>query len=326
MRIQPLLQMQSSLTLFIAPPAWGKTSLLLELDGPWIFVSPLRALAEEFAQRLNSSGAKVKILRKRNGDEWKSFSKKPDGVLIATPETLPSHLPQEVVQQCILVLDEFHLFQKWGEEFRPLLREQLYAWANLGARILGLSATVEDAQMNEVKKWHQHGFDFVFIVDLGNMRFKYPPEKIYRYGKNLLALKRRFYWESKCRRSKGIIFCKTRNQVKHWTIWFLGQNINALSCVGGHVDKFRLALADNQNVDWVITTCALSHGVNLPSFDHVFIDHKPSSKSMWLQMAARGGRNGETFNLHTMDKSTFKEKIKIWFFDVLVQSKLYLMP
>ena len=324
MKIQPLLQMRSSLTIFIAPPAWGKTSLLLELDAPWIFVSPLRALAEEFAQRLTQLNRKVRILRKRNDHAWVEFAKNPQGILVATPETLPSHLPAKVISECVLVLDEFHLFQTWGEEFRPLLREQLYAWANLGARILGLSATIEVDQMSEIKAWLAHGFDFIFIIDLGNMRFKNAPEKIYRYGKNLLAMKRRIYWESKVTRSKGIIFCKTRHQVKHWIHWFSSQRLNALACVGGQVEGFRLELENNQNVQWIITTSALSHGVNLPSFDHVFIDHRPNLESMWIQMAARGGRKGEKFYLHCMDKSQIAEKIKIWCFDVLVRTHLYL--
>lgn len=326
MEIAHLLQTPSSLTLFIAPPAWGKTSLLLDMPGPWIFVAPLRALAEEFAERIKAEGRKVKILRRRNQKEWQSFAKNPQGILVATPETLPSHLPQIIVEKCVLVLDEFHLFQKWGEDFRPLLREQLYAWANLGARILGLSATVDKEQIGEVKRWRQHGFEQIIIIDIGNMRFKNPPKRILNYGKNRTALKRRVYWESRKNHNSGIIFCKSRWQVKLWQEWFELRRIPSLACVGGQVEQFRKNLAKQEKTAWIVTTSALSHGVNLPSFNHVFIDHKPDSHSMWLQMAARGGRKGEAFYLHAMEMedNSVKQKLKIWTFDVLVRTQLYL--
>lgn len=325
MEIQPLLEVESSLTILIAPPAWGKTSILLGLKGPWIFVAPLRALAEEFAKRLVQEGMKVKLLKSRNQSQWRDFAKNPSGVVVATPETLPSHLPANVIEKCIVVLDEFHLFQKWGADFRPLLREQLYAWSNLGARILGLSATIDGEQLDEIKMWSKHAFEHINIIDLGNMRFKNPPFKIFRYGNDCMAMRRRIYWESRKPETRGIIFCKTRNHVSRWLEWFAARKISCLGCVGGEVDQFRHSLLQAADkTTWIVCTSVLSHGVNLPSFSHVFLDHKPESQSMWIQMAARGGRRGEKFYLHTMDSNKLREKLEIWTFDVLVRSHLYL--
>lgn len=326
MEIAPLINIPRSLTLFIAPPAWGKTSLLLQLDGPWIFVSPLRALAEEFAARVLESEKRVRIVRSRNDEAWKSFAQNPKGILVATPETLPTHLPLLIRKKCFLVLDEFHLFMSWGASFRPYLLEQFYAWGAQGSRILALSATIELDQMNEIKKWREHVFDSLFVIDLGNMQFKNKPFKQLNYGKNIGALKRRFVFEVKRKKSSGIIFCHTRNEVAQWCSWIESQGLVALGCVGGEVEAFRESLAKLKKIDWIVSTSVLSHGVNLPSFEHVFIAYKTDSPSMWLQMAARGGRRGEAFQLHSLESATFKHKCLIWCFDMLIKIKLYLKP
>lgn len=323
MDLKPFLAIPHTLTLFIAPPAWGKTTLLLDLPGPWIFVSPLRALAEEFAERAKQSGAKVKILRRRSDQAWENFAKRPSGILVATPETLPKVLPKEVTKKCFLVLDEFHLFLDWGADFRPLLREQFYAWSEQKISILALSATVEERHQAEIYRWAEHSFQHVFQIDMGNMRFKHPPTKAYCYSK-IAQLKRRLVWEARKKNSSGIVFCHTRAQVYEWNLWFKRRGIKSLGCVGGEVERFRQELAKLGDVSWIVTTSALSHGVNLPSFKNVFIAYKPDNKSMWLQMAARGGRRGEGFKLHTLDKPTLIQKIKLSLFDMLVKLDLYL--
>lgn len=323
MSLSELIKIPATCTVFLAPPAWGKTTLLLDLPGPWIFVSPLRALAEEFAERVKVSGERVRILRSRSDEDWVNFCRNPRGVLVATPETLPGRLPANIQKKCFMVLDEFHLFLHWGETFRPLLREQLYAWANQKIPILGLSATLEESQMAELKQWQDFGFDHITIIDQGNMQFKNPPTWQSHYGQNFAALRRRLVWESVKADNSGIVFCKTRAQVKHWSEWFARRGLNCLACVGGEVESFRQKLATSERVQWIITTSALSHGVNLPSFKHVFIAYKPESNSLWLQMAARGGRRGESFHLHSMQKGSLKSQIKLCLFDMLIKFKLY---
>src|SRR5690606_36855653 len=112
---------------------------------------------------------------------WQNFCANPRGVLIATPETLPSVLPQKVLEQCFMVLDEFHLFLHWGEGFRPFLTEQFFSWSNQGIPILGLSATVDEKQMVEIKSWREPCFEKIFVINVGNMQFKNPPSTHTRY-------------------------------------------------------------------------------------------------------------------------------------------------
>lgn len=266
---------------------------------------------------------KVRTLRRRNDQAWENFAKRPSGILVATPETLPRVLPKEVLRKCFLVLDEFHLFLDWGADFRPLLREQFYAWTEQGISILALSATIESHHQGEIHGWFNHSFNMVFQINVGNMRFKHPPTKAHCYTR-VQQLKRRLVWEARKKNNSGIIFCHTRAQVYDWNLWFKRRGIKSLGCVGGEVERFRQELAKAGEVNWIVTTSALSHGVNLPSFKHVFIAYRPDSRSMWLQMAARGGRRGEGFILHTLDKPKFIQKIKLSLFDMLVRLDLYL--
>lgn len=323
MDLSPFIQIPQSFTLFMAPPAWGKTSLLLGLPGAWVFVSPLRALAEELGERLKNEGYKVKILRQRGAKEWEQFSTDPSGILIATVETLPTTIPLHVRQKCFFVLDEFHLFLQWGESFRPILLEKFFAWAHQGLRFLALTATMKDREINEVKVWVSHSFDHIFIIDVGNNRFLRRPKKIIKYGFKTLRLQRLIVWHALQSEKRGIIFCRTRAEVARWHDWFLRQKITCLACVGGEVAAFREELK-NKNSVWIVTTSALSHGVNLPSFSDVYITYDPKCSSMWLQMAARGGRRGEEFTVHTVGKLSLKTWLRVMCFDVLVRARLYL--
>src|SRR5690606_34584057 len=149
---------------------------LLGLPGAWVFVSPLRALAEELGERLKNEGYRVKVLRRRGDEEWEKFCVNPQGILIGTVETLPSTIALHVRQKCFFVLDEFHLFLQWGESFRPILMEQFFAWANQGVRFLALTATMKAKELNEVKAWVSHSFGHIFILDGGNNRFLRSPK------------------------------------------------------------------------------------------------------------------------------------------------------
>lgn len=321
MDLAPILQTPASLTVLIAPPAWGKTSLLLSLPKPWIFVSPLRALAEELAQRMKDEGHRVRILRARSDEAWKHFCANPNGILIATVETLPEKMPPNIVKRCFFVFDEFHLFLQWGESFRPILREALYSWMSQGVRALALTATLKTHERDELSGWSECALDHVTIVDVGNCQFLHRPKKVDRYSANAF-IKRRIWLSALREEGRGMIFCRTRKEVQAWLKWFNYYQIPALGCVGGQVADFQKRLPTKE-WSWIVATSALSHGVNLPSFKNVFITYNPLCSSMWLQMAARGGRRGEEFYVHTIDKLSLGEKVRQRLFDVWTRLRLY---
>ncbi|MFI5390349.1 MAG: DEAD/DEAH box helicase [Bacteriovoracales bacterium] len=299
------LLIKGTFVLFLAPPGWGKTRLLAtlfnEFDRKIIFVSPLRALAEEFGKSFNKN-SNVLIMRKRSEVEiFDKFLKKRRALLILTPELFKERYYLELStlkEPYLVVLDEFHLFYSWGSDFRPILMEVLMGLAGTSVPLLGLSATVTN--LDQVFGDFLLNFENCFLIDLGNRTLMRPPTKFYWFLSKKV-FNRRFLFE--IGRAKGVIlyFCQYRHEVDKWVQYSRRKGIKALGCKGGEVEKFILELEEVENVQCIFATTALSHGVNLPSIRKVFIGYQVFDKNFWIQMTGRGGRRGESFELYHFD-------------------------
>ena len=296
---------KDTFALFLAPPAWGKTRLLASLfndfDRKIIFVSPLRALAEEFFKSFQKN-PKVFIMRKRSEDEiFDRFLKKKKGILVITPELFKERYYLDLStlrDDHLIVLDEFHLFYSWGLDFRPILFEVLMGLCGTDLPMLGLSATVGD--LKKVEADFCLNFEQCFLINLGNQTLKNSPSRAYWFLSKKV-FNRRFLFE--LGKADGVIlyFCQYRYEVDRWIQYSKRKGIKALGCKGGEVAKFILDLEEVENVQCIFATTALSHGVNLPSIRKVFIGYQVFDKDFWIQMTGRGGRRGESFELYHFD-------------------------
>lgn len=281
----------------VSAPASGKTSFLLNLidtypSYQWVFVSPLRALADEFRERLENREMIVLTAEKLHQDQYE--------YLFFDTNT-------------IFVLDEFHLIYDWGYSFRYPLIDIWYKVSTSKAHALALTATLDHGLITEMYMDINRNYNQGFLLNYGNMQFKNPPRKQYFITQrswhtdllyNLIVKKKRV-----------IVFVAYRHQVDRLVSRINLIGVNALGCKGGEVDKFREELAlFFDNVQLIVSTSCLSHGVNLPSVDCVFITYT-TSESFWLQMAARGGRRGEEFDLYSVRtrKPKLSELIHFYF-------------
>ena len=296
-----------TLTLLTAPPAWGKTSLLLtlipSLSRTIVFISPLKALALEFCDRLKREGVSVffvlsKKHLKKNLDQLHQY-----GVVILSYEHIEQELAFMVEQkrdEFFLVFDEFHLLFKWGDSFRPQLWESFYQMAETASPSLALSATMDEDLLEQIRSSFIHsGFDKIQWVNEGNFVLQKYPEKTY-----LMANPNEIWIhlaKSLKRKRRSLIFLPYRQQVKKWSEKLHSQNENVLSCVGGETVDFRQRLKSSPNAQVIISTHALSHGVNLPPLDDIFIGHHIDDRDMWFQMVGRGGREGGDYHLYCMN-------------------------
>lgn len=277
----------------------------------FIYFSPLRALAEEFAA---SMGKRAIFVRERSQLQdalihWRRSEAK---ALILTPEVLGDRLDElfgDMDRPPLFVLDEFHLFFRWGLSFRPILWELLLGiWGKKG-KIWGLTATVDSQMEIELQQLCRHIEGDKVRVDLGNMRLIYRPQKTHYYpehswGKKLFVLKMMReldHLEKNKLPGTILLFVPYRHQVDHWLCYLRRRGISVLGCVGGEVKQFvqRLNISDPPRC--IVSTSALSHGVNLPQVHAIYIFQKLKDPTFWVQMTGRGGRRGESYQLHTFD-------------------------
>lgn len=315
-----LASLPHSLCLFIAPPAWGKTQMLKELLDQGIsmvYFAPLRALAEEFSASVGKRGKLVRTQAERK-EALDHFSKKREAsILIMTPEVFGDSLDElnQLSKEFLVILDEVHLFFRWGLSFRPALWDLLLGLLSYEFKVWGLTATVDAQMEEELKELIPYFPKSAWRIDLGNMRLRYPPTKIFRYPdlplgrevfrRRLLELLERLDKEK--RPGSVLLFVPYRTQVDQWLVYLKRKGISVLGCVGGEVGQFVNRLDLHHPPRCIVSTTALSHGVNLPGLHSIFIYQKLKDPSFYIQMVGRGGRKGESYELHTFDMSNQEE-------------------
>lgn len=291
-----------NILLFIAPPAFGKTRWLLnafgEIDKKWVVVTPLRALGEEMLKNFSEIHPCFHLWQNKN-EHWMDWKKIKNGVLVVTPEKIleiPEAEWMSLSEEVIVIWDEWHLIQFWGESFRPALLEAKWLLMGLGFPVVGLTATQDLKLIDD---------ELCTVIDYGNFKIKNEPQKINFYL-NKKHFQDQLIFEVESDKGTLLHFVSYRQQVSRWIEIWKENNVVALGCVGGETVAFTEELK-NLIPQIIVSTTALSHGVNLPSFSSVFIEGGASTLSLWIQMVARGGRRGEAFNVHTiLSKESYK--------------------
>jgi ATP-dependent DNA helicase RecQ len=291
-------------TLLIAPTGWGKTSLILDLlrktDKKFVFLSPLRALADEFFQRIQYEGLKGFMPESRkhlkHGMEEFDFQ-----VMVITYELIDDvSLAHLLDEEYFFILDEVHLNLMWGRSFRPILLETLDVLIHFDKKVLMLTATYSD----EFEQYLNSKKRTFYKINIANYKIKKTPKNIYLFNSKTKLLK---HLEN-IHKETTLVFCQYRAEVKNLRDEYQKKGYNVLSCVSGEVDYFRASLQRKTKYDFIFATSTLSHGVNLPKLDTIIILYPVPSRELWVQMIGRGGRRGEEFNVYQMNYQNYQEK------------------
>lgn len=303
----------------VAATGAGKTSMLLDFftneEMSILYLSPLRALAEECFFRVeNDVGARFTIRlnnQKSHGKFLEDLKKGKKRFAVATVESLADGFLEEIAklkEKLVVVIDEIHLFFHWGNDFRPFLLEKYFEVKELRLRLLTLTATLSNDQ-KECYFLHEKLInENALIINLGNYELKTNPKKIHYFSplqKKIIV--KTFYRKlfHKKNQETIIVFVAFRNEVYEMTDRLVRLGFLALGCVSGEVDNFRNALKtceqNQKNVDVIVSTTCLSHGVNLPKLSSVFLFYPIQHRDFWIQMIGRAGRRGEEFEVYEMN-------------------------
>jgi ATP-dependent DNA helicase RecQ len=321
----------SLLAILVAPVAYGKTFFLKELyfkfGGPWIYFSPLQALALEVYDNLKKDKIPVyfyKIQKTQNPqlslrNFFKDLQKKTNFYLIVTSNQCQEeffHWFESLKSRPIVVIDEFHLIHQWGQTFRPNLLDIFFDFSIRGGTIFALTATLSEEFFKTIKNDYQFSFDHIYQFTIGNHQLKYSPEKIYYFAIHCAQhLHKIFHYQllfkhhiknidpNRQEENKGTLlyFCSKRSQVDIYVERYRRLGIKVLGCKSGEVEHFRDELIKGSTPLAIFATTCLSHGVNLPPISNVFINDPNINKDIWIQMMGRGGRNGEAYKVYTLD-------------------------
>ena len=309
MSLANILDISRSFVLFMAPPAWGKTRMLLSLaretDKKIIYISPLRALALEFFSVCKQQYSSFYISSFAKAEKSITLFRKRGKFLIVTPELFDFNLFSTVeLDKYLIVIDEVHLFFSWGSSFRPILLENLYGVLSSGVSVLTLTATTSPKMREELRYGVTLNFDNIYEIDIGNRKLKYNPSEHYFFGYlGKRCFDRVFVKELILKKEETILyFCRYRYEVERWINFCNRNKIPSLGCIGGQVDKFVKDMKQMQTPRCIFATSVLGHGVNLPSINRVFISYRVGDFDFWLQMVGRGGRDGNRYSLYTIDK------------------------
>lgn len=303
--------------LYTAPVAGGKTHSIKEYYRhnacKIVFISPFRALAEETYESLAQNQKNVYILRDSPFGTFKQFHAKETGLLVATMELLDDSMIEALAPSTLIVLDEFHLLYFWGFDFRPILRERWLGLLQAELPLLALTATFDEHLFHLLEEdLHFHSEHYVHI-DHGNFEWRYRPAKLH-YHSSPVSVSRAFYrtLRKKKKNEVFLVFVGQRRLVDEWHRHLSLQGYSVLGCVGGEVKRFIQELKESDHLDVILTTSALSHGVNLPEIAEVFIAYEVKNEAFWIQMIGRGGRQGSPYSAHTCDLFEAPSWLKWW--------------
>jgi len=257
----------STFLLLTSPPASGKTYWIEryyeELGEKILVISPLKALALELESKWQG---KISI---RTSESY-----------LLSPE-----------EASVVIFDEWHLLFYWGDEFREKMWQAFYEISQTAKLCIGLTATFSERMKKVVEEWHH--FDEFLWVDRGNQCLKYAPKKITRFYSP--SLHKDFITLQSPQKTQ-LIFCQFREEVRAWENNLKREGFKVLGCVGGETADFSKRLEEGRP-DFIISTTCLSHGVNLPIIEVVHFTYKMDNLDFWIQMVARGGRDGSSYQV-----------------------------
>ncbi|MDA8793409.1 DEAD/DEAH box helicase [Bacteriovoracaceae bacterium] len=295
--------------LLICPAGMGKTYYIIQqiirgqISQNWCFIAPLRAIIEEVHEKLIQENIQcLNIQSRKDVKEIKKHS-----VILTTSNLLSEDVLNYLnVNNFVFVIDEFHLMYRWGPIFREDLNQLYYFILSEAKRFYLLTATFEKTFYSILKDDLNRENKSVYQLDYGNLNIKKNQIRMITYLKCDESNKSKILNLAVNLISQGmriLIFVPFRSEVDNLEKFFSHKSFIVISAKGGEAFEFSQKMQDlREQTQVIIATSVLSHGVNLPPLDHIFLMYEIKKRDFWVQMVYRAGRKGESFYLHHFDQ------------------------
>lgn len=328
-------------TLCIMPTGGGKSVIYwmsaLELGGMAIVVSPLTALIEEQAQKIQENGYSALVIHGGINamKQMDILSEVAEGkvtpdFIFASPEKIATDgyfeycLKQRKNDIKLVVIDEVHCVSQWGMSFRPFYKripdfmDRLFG-ADDWCRILALTATLNPMELNDIcdafritrKNILKQTILMRNEIQLHVKKFIKEDEKeekfwellkIHKGEKTLVYLYRK-------RGDRGVTgLCQKALEEGYRAAEFHG-DMNAKERME-IIDKYR-----SGQIDVIFATNAFGMGIDIPDIRVVIHFMIPESAEQYYQEVGRAARDGNGANAYLLYSNKNIDVKRTYFID-----------
>lgn len=290
-------------TLAILPTSGGKSVCFqvpaMMREGICLVISPLVALMKDQIQNLSRRG--IKALTVHSGMTAREIDITLDNAiygqykfLYVSPERLQSNLFRTRLQMmdvCMIVVDEAHCISQWGYDFRPDYLEiaaiRPIAGENVPIAALTATATPKVAEdiMAKLNFRKPNLIRGSFVRPNLSYRFRKAEDKLGKLLEVCNALT-----------GSGIVYASKRRGTEDLARFLQSQSISA-DCYHAGMDRARRNEVQDAwmrgDVRIIVATNAFGMGIDKPDVRFVCHYDMPSTLEGYFQEAGRAGRDGE---------------------------------
>lgn len=301
--------------LIILPTGGGK-SICFQLPallqtGLTLVVSPLVALMENQVQELRAKQLPAALLHselpsRQRQQTLRALERQQLRLLYLSPETLLSppvweRLCHPSLKIQGLILDEAHCLVQWGDSFRPAyyrlgaVRSALLNHKPAGSQIAlaAFTATADPAAQATIQRVLQLQEPEVFRLNpyRSNLSLRVATVWTPRHRKQKLL----GYMQAH-RGQTGLVYVRTRQDSQELSDWLRQQGWRTAAYHAGLGPEERRTIEQawlEDDLQFVVCTCAFGMGINKPSVRWVVHFHSPLLLSEYVQEVGRAGRDGK---------------------------------
>lgn len=311
-------------TLSILPTGGGKSLIYwlsgMAIEGITIVVSPLIALIDEQAEKLNVQNISILKLHSdiKQKEQIELLSKLSKGefspnFIFVSPERLAiDGLLEKALESRkddikLMVIDEIHCISQWGESFRPLythIPNFLDSVFDKWPIILGLSATLNVLEIEDIKK--NFGINDNDVIK---------DDQLMRTEINLICKhfndedeKEKTFWNllEQHKNEKTLIYVYRKYSKRGVEEFSEKAKEKGFKSIYFHADLSSEEKQDiirkykNNEIDVIFATNAFGMGIDIPDIKLVIHFMIPESIAQYYQEVGRASRNKETSNAYLL--------------------------